>query len=71
MHMFIQYCFTVHAFFLTVDICVHTRRRSYIYMCQGSWMRRALAALLIALLRGLVADGMVEWRDRLQERWME
>lgn len=71
MHMFIEYCFTAHAFFPNVDICACTHRCYYIYMRRGSWMRRALAALLLALLQGLVADGMVEWRDRLQEGWME
>lgn len=34
-------------------------------------MRCALAPLLLALLQGSLADGMVESRDRLQEGWME
>lgn len=71
MHMFIEYCFTTYAFFLSMDICARTHQCSHIYMHHGSWMRRAIAALLLALLQGLVADGMAEWRDRLQEGWME
>ena len=71
MHMFIDYCFTVHALFPSAHICAHTHWWSYIYMCQGSGMRRALAALLLALPRGLVADGMVESRDRQREGWIE
>lgn len=34
-------------------------------------MRRALAALLLALLQGSVDDGMVESKDMLQKGWME